>query len=94
MCAVQHGHLEAVRWLLQNGADVNAQDEERIGNTALRDAAANCSFEMIDELVKAGADPSQPGWMQLTALHKASERTDPEAGRILELLRLAVKSRQ
>ncbi len=79
MCAVRKGPVDAVRCLPQNGARTNSQDKERIGNTALRNAAAH---------------PSQPRSMQLTALHKAKARTDPHSSRIQELLRQTIKSRQ
>jgi Ankyrin repeat len=62
-----------------------------IGNTPLRDVAANCSFEVAKMLIDAGADPTIPGWMQITALHKAQERTTPEGVRVRQLLEEAAK---
>jgi ankyrin repeat protein len=93
MWEVKEGHLEAVKLLLVAGADVNAHEEARIGNTALREAAECGSLEMVDVLLKHGADPTIPGWMQLTALDQAAQRAHDEPGPladgILKLLRRA-----
>jgi len=85
--AAENGHLEIMRVLLEAGAAVNANEEERIGNTPLRDVADKCSLAVATLLVDAGADPRIPGWMQLTALHKAAERKDPEGQRVYALLK-------
>lgn len=76
--AVIDGHLEIMQLLLAAGADVNANDESVIGNTPLREVAENCSYEVAKLLIDAGADPTIPGWMQLTAIHVAQERKKPE----------------
>ena len=84
--AAERGHLDVMRLLLASGADVNAHDERVIGNTPLREVAGDCSFEVATILVDAGADPTIPGWMQITALHKAQERKKPEGARVRQLL--------
>jgi ankyrin repeat protein len=84
--AVKSGHIEVVKYLLSVGADVNAHQEEKIGETPLGEVAANCSYEMAELLVKAGANPTIPGWMQLTALARARERKREEGRRVYELL--------
>ena len=76
-----------MRVLLEAGADVNAHEEARIGNTPLRDVAAECSLAVATFLVDSGADPRIPGWMQLTALHKAEGRKDDEGQRVYALLK-------
>jgi len=91
--AAERGHLDVMRLLLAFGADVNAHDERVIGNTPLGEVAGNCSFEVAKILVDAGADPTIPGWMQLTALHKAQARTRAEGLRIRELLEASIRSR-
>jgi ankyrin repeat protein len=53
--AAENGHLEIMRVLLEAGADVNANEEERIGNTPLRDVADKCSLAVATLLVDAGA---------------------------------------
>ena len=87
--AAKRGHLDVMRLLLAAGADVNAHDESVSGNTALGDVAASCSFEVANMLGDAGADPTSPGWMQLTALDKAREHKKPEGLRVRELLEKA-----
>ena len=85
--AAERGHLEIMKALLEAGADVNAHEEARIGNTALREVADNCSLAVATFLVESGADPRIPGWMQLTALHKAEKRKDHEGQRVYALLK-------
>jgi ankyrin repeat protein len=85
--AAEKGHIDIMRVLLAAGADVNAHEEARIGNTPLRDIADECSLAVATFLVDAGADPRIPGWMQLTALHKAEKRKDEEGRRVYALLK-------
>ena len=87
--AVRQGHMEVAARLIEAGANVNAHDERWIGNTPLSDNVEEASFEMIRRLIEAGADPTIPGWMQLTALHRAERRKDADARKILRLLREA-----
>jgi ankyrin repeat protein len=91
--AVKGGHLPVVSYLLATGADFNAREEHKCGNTPLGEVAGNCSYAMAELLVNAGADPTIPGWMQLTALDKARSRKSAEGRRVYELLLKAVKSR-
>ena len=85
--AAENGHIAIMRVLMEAGADVNAHEEARIGNTPLRDVADECSLAVATLLVEAGADPRIPGWMQLTALHKAEQRRDQEGQRVYALLK-------
>lgn len=84
--AVIAGHVDAVRCLIDAGADVNAHEEEKIGETPLGAVAANCTFEMAKILIDAGADPTIPGWMCLTALDRSEERQRPEGKKVHKLL--------
>ena len=86
-------HIDIVRFLIAAGANVNAHDLESIGETPLGAVAATCSVELAEVLVDAGADPTIPGWMQLTALHRAAARKKPEGRRVHELLNLAASHR-
>jgi ankyrin repeat protein len=72
--AAKKEDIEVVRYLLSVGADENAREEEKIGNTPLREIAAICPYEIAKLLVDAGANPTIPGWMQLTSLDHAKER--------------------
>lgn len=85
--AALRGHLDAVSALLRAGADVNARDVARLSNTPLGEVASTCSLEMAELLVEAGADPTIPGWMQLTAVDKACRRTRGEGPAVCEYLR-------
>lgn len=91
--ATQRGHLDVAAYLLEHGADVNAHHEPSIGNTPLSDVAGECSWEMASLLIKAGADPTIPGWMQLTALHRAEPRKRGDGPRIYQLFKDAVYRR-
>jgi ankyrin repeat protein len=91
--AAKGNHLEMARFLIEAGADVNAREEAKIGETPLGEVAANCSYEMAELLIKAGADPTIPGWMQLTALHRAARRKREVGQRVYALL-LAVAKEQ
>ena len=91
--AAKGNHVELVRYLIHSGADVNAHDEQKIGNTVLNQVAANCSLEMARILVEAGADPTIPGWMLLSALDKSNKRKRPE-GREVHKLFCAVAARR
>jgi ankyrin repeat protein len=88
------GHIPAVRYLIDAGADVHAHEEERIGETPLGAVAANCTFDMAKILVEAGADPTILGWMKLTALDRSGERKRPEGERVHKLLVDTVKRRR
>jgi len=57
----------------------------------LGEVAGNCSFEVAKLLIDSGADPTIPGWMQLTAVHKARDRKRPEGLRVHQLLEQAAR---
>jgi len=89
--AVRGEHFAVVDRLIRAGANVNAHDERQIGDTPLGDNAENCSYEMAKRLIDAGADPTIPGWMRLTALDRAERRKRSDGQAVLKLLREAVK---
>jgi ankyrin repeat protein len=89
--AAMNGHIDVVKYLLSVGADVNANEEEKIGDTPLGAVAASCSYEIAEILVKAGANPTIPGWMQITALDRASARKKEEGRRVYALLVKAIR---
>jgi len=85
--AVKEEKYDVVEYLLAAGADVNAHEEEKIGETPLGEVAANCKLKMAELLIEAGADPTIPGWMQITAMHRASERKKDEGIKVYQLLK-------
>jgi ankyrin repeat protein len=91
--AAKGERIEIVKYLLSVGADVNAHEEDKIGETPLGAVAENCSYELAELLVKAGANPIIPGWMQITALDRAGERKRDEGRRVYELLHEVAKKK-
>ena len=55
MLAARSGHVDAVRALLDGGADVNAKEDAR-GTTALMQAADQGHADVIAVLIERGAD--------------------------------------
>lgn len=84
--AAREQHLEIIRLLLQSGANVNAHDEPRIGDTPLGYVAGSCSLGVAQALLTAGADPTIRGWMQLCALDRAKNRKKDEGRKVYALL--------
>lgn len=76
MAAVDFGHHDLVRWLITQGADVNARSTAATRHTALHSAAWNGDLEMARLLVEAGADleaiddehgGTPAGWAEVSA---------------------------
>jgi ankyrin repeat protein len=89
--ASAHGHTNVVARLLLAGANPNAHDERRIGNTALREAVRGGHIEVVSLFLHAGGDPTIPGWMAISAVDQAYYEIDgglesPNAVRIQEML--------
>ena len=55
MLAARSGNVDAVRALLDDGADVNASEDER-GTTALMQAADQGHADVVDVLIEHGAN--------------------------------------
>ena len=77
MLASRRGDTELVFWLLDQGADVEAIDQPRIGHTVLVHATQSLSPDrdkIIRRLVEAGADINRPcGQRRRTPLMHAAE---------------------
>jgi ankyrin repeat protein len=84
MEAVAHGQYLLAKFLLDQGADVNACEQERAGNNAIKIAVETGNLEMTNLLMDHGADPRVPGWMNVCAVDRAernvkAHRTNAEA---------------
>ncbi|XP_033612029.1 ankyrin repeat and death domain-containing protein 1A isoform X4 [Fukomys damarensis] len=74
--AAEHGHLEAVDFLVGSGCDHSVKDKE--GNTALHLAAGRGHMAVLQRLVDIGLDLEEQNVEGLTALHVAAEGTHPD----------------
>ena len=84
--AVEGEHYKVVQWLLVNGANVNSHEPDIIGETPLSLAAQRDYPELVELLLKHGADPDITGWMQQTARTRARRRKDEDGARIAGLI--------
>lgn len=84
--AANAGHLEVVRALLAAGVAVDRHCAARIGDTALAMVAGHGSAAMARLLLDAGADPTVPGWMGLSALDRVRRRDDDQAAAVRAVL--------
>lgn len=80
--AVRAGDLQALRALLDGGADPNELGEG--GRTPLMEAAYEGRLEMVRALLAAKADPSLVDDLDETALVKAATAGHREVMRVLE----------
>jgi peptide-methionine (S)-S-oxide reductase len=95
--AALNGNAQAVKWMLDAGADVNRPSADLYAHgTPLHHAVCSGSLGAVQALVEAGADPNKPdtawngtplGWAE----HYLSERKDADSqnryGAIAEYLR-------
>lgn len=84
--AVEGDHYKVALWLLANGAEANLYDPEVIGETPLALATQRDYPEMVELLLKFGADPDITGWMMQSARTRARERKDEDGSKIAELI--------
>src|SRR4051794_40851788 len=77
------GGPEAVRVLLEAGADAHADAENPFHVHPLHSAAAVGNRDGVKALLEAGADPNVRQEQGFTALHTAAHNDDAEPGRLL-----------
>ena len=81
--AIFFGHGALARWLIEQGADVNAAAENPQRVTPAHAAAATCDRETMRMLLERGADPNARQQMDYTPLHGAASRGDVEMAKLL-----------
>lgn len=81
--AIFFGHGALARWLIEQGADVNAAAENAQRVTPAHAAAATCDRETMRVLLERGADPNARQQMDHTPLHGAASRGDIEMAKLL-----------
>ena len=86
-CAAVHtfavqGHIDAVEFLLQSGADIDSQNSS--GATALHSSAANGAASCVELLLQRGADVNVLDAADHTARHCAILRTHDAIVKIFE----------
>lgn len=77
------GHSEAVKVLLEYGADVNLKPPSRFANTAVDAAVSGDHADVVRILLAAGADPNVRSEANYTTLHKAAVHGNLEVVRML-----------
>ncbi|HYV08674.1 MAG TPA: ankyrin repeat domain-containing protein [Thermoplasmata archaeon] len=77
------GHVDAVKVLLEAGADVNLKPPSRFQNTAVDAAVAGDHTDVVRVLLAAGADPNVRSEASYTTLHKAAVHGNLDIVRML-----------
>ena len=90
--AVEIEHFQISHYLIKNGANVNAQNIDKIGETPLSNVADKCSLKMAKFLIKHGAIVETKGWMGLSAIDRAKNRKKTEGVQVYEYLLSAKKT--
>jgi ankyrin repeat protein len=84
--AIDYQALASIRWMLSKAVDVSFMDDE--GQTALLSALegkdAALRYEIMEELLKAGAPPNRLGHANETAAQRAAWSGDLEALKLLQ----------
>lgn len=81
--AIFFRHGELARWLIEQGADVNAAADNPMKVAPVHAAAASCDRETMQLLLERGADVNAKQQLDYTALHGAASRGDIEMGKLL-----------
>ena len=76
-------HPELARWLLEQGADVNAVAENAQRVAFVHAAAAACDHETMRMLLERGADANAKQQLDYTPMHTAASRGDKEMAKLL-----------
>ena len=90
--AARNGRAELTRWLVEAGADLNAQLLARVGpheagETPLLCAARHGHQEVAGYLLDHGATVAAPGEARLSALHVCPDPADPDPATAAEAVK-------
>jgi uncharacterized protein len=77
------GHPDAVRLLLEHGADVTPTSENGLGVTPLQSAVAGRDLEAVRAILDAGAEVDVREQAGFTPLHAAAQNGDGDIARLL-----------
>ncbi|XP_066934605.1 alpha-latrotoxin-Lhe1a-like [Clytia hemisphaerica] len=80
--ACEKGNLEAVKILIDNGADVNQKDGKTI--RPLYQACVSGHRDIVEYLIEEKADINKIGWNKFVPVHAAIERDDLELLKFLK----------
>jgi ankyrin repeat protein len=81
--AIFFRHGELARWLIEQGADVNAAADNAMKVAPVHAAAAASDRETMEMLLARGADPNAKQQVDYTPLHGAASRGDVEMAKLL-----------
>lgn len=81
--AIFFGHGELARWLIDQGADVNAAATNTMRVAPVHAAVAMRDQETMRVLLERGADPNARQQVDYTPLHDAAGRGDIEMAKLL-----------
>ena len=82
ICAAESGHADAISLLLQKDAEINHQN--LIGETALFEAVVNGQVNVVQLLLKEGADTSIVNKKGVTVNHIAKRKRLKEIKQLLK----------
>jgi len=74
--------------LLKAGVDPNRYDTFVAADTAIAEAVTGCHLRIAALLLDAGADPTLPGWMGLTAVDRAMKLQPISSAKVQEIRKL------
>ncbi|KAG4422088.1 hypothetical protein IFR04_004829 [Cadophora malorum] len=81
ICAAEHGHVAAVKLLLEHGAAVNVVRVD--GKTTLSCAVESGNIEIVQLLLNSGADVEIRNWAGLTSLVQASRNNKDDIVKVI-----------